>query len=126
MFDFALNRASNPLSQSEGKRKIRPRNITIPPETHFHIDSGILIKRVLTFKSKVKIITDTPRDKMIVKAFFLFNVPIPPFESEPPIITGRSGKIHGASTVRTPAINEMKSKSIVLVNLFYIPKYKSK
>jgi hypothetical protein len=34
---------------------------------------------------------------------------------DPPTITGRSGKIQGASTVRTPEINEMKKRIMFIV-----------
>jgi hypothetical protein len=86
----------------------------MPPEIHFHTYSGISIKRVLALRRSVKTITDIPRERMIVKAFFLLNLVVPPSESVPPTITGKSGRMQGASTVRTPAINEIRRSNILI------------
>ena len=76
----------------------------------------MLIKTVLAFRSNVNTKTDMPSDPIIVKAFLLLKTPSPPFESEPPTITGKSGSMHGARTVSTPAINEIISRNIYYFN----------
>jgi hypothetical protein len=114
IFDFVLSVVKKELSHRDGNRVITPKNKIIPPEIHFHTYSGIVINNVLAFNNNVNNITDTPRDMMIVNAFFLLKpVSRVSEESDPPIITGRSGKIHGASTVSIPAIKEI-IKSIIL------------
>jgi len=73
------------------------------------------MKRVLAFSSIVKRITDKPRDKITVKAFFLLT---PPSTREPPTTIGKSGKIHGAKTVSSPAMKEI-NRNNMLRNLSY-------
>ena len=72
------------------------------------------MKSVLALRSKVKAMTETPSETMIVRAFLLFHLDSPPDDSEPPTITGSKGRMHGASTVRTPAINEIARSNILL------------
>lgn len=89
-----------------------PKNNIIPPDIHFQKSCGISINKVLTLSKKVKIIIDPPRESIMVNNLFLLTVGS---DIEWPIITGKSGSMHGASTVRTPAINEINKNNITLV-----------
>ena len=62
------------------------------------------MKYVEAFRRSVKMTTDTARDAVMTYGFHLERTS----ETEPPTITGRSGSTHGASTVSTPATNEIK------------------
>ena len=58
--------------------------------------------------------TEMPSDAAIVSARFLEPLS-PEAVIEPPTMTARSGSTHGAIAVRTPAMNETKSKNMVQV-----------
>ena len=60
-------------------------------------------------RSNVKTIIEIPNDAVTTRAFFLLEPP----ETELPTITGKSGKVHGANTVNTPAIKD-NIKSIMI------------
>ena len=82
----------------------------MPPESPAHTFGGILMNTLLTFRSNVKMITESPSEIEIVYAR-LRPLPSPdPSVMEPPTMTGKSGKTHGASAVSTPAINEMRKR----------------
>jgi len=66
---------------------------------------------VVALRRSVNKTTDTDRDPITVSA--LFDIPRDP-SSEAPITTGRSGNIHGASTVNIPARIEIIKKIILL------------
>jgi hypothetical protein len=57
----------------------------------------------------VKAITETPKANVTVRARLRCTFPS---VSEPPTITGKRGKTHGASTVRIPAIKEIRRRII--------------
>jgi len=88
------------------------RIITIPEKLVQNI-TGILIKSVDAFRSNVNTITDTKRDPITVIA--RIEIPLLP-SSDAPMTTGRSGNMHGASTVNTPARTDI-TKKIILLNL---------
>lgn len=67
------------------------------------------MKSVVAFKSRVNNITDTESELMTVSA--LFEIPRVP-ASDAPITIGRSGNIHGASTVNIPASTEIMKNII--------------
>ena len=84
------------------------------PEIIDQVCCGIETKAVLTFNMNVKSTIDTPREIAIVRAFFLFVVvDSPPPAIELPTISGSNGSVHGARIVRTPAMNERRSKIMV-------------
>ena len=87
----------------------------IPPENHFQKSCGISINKVLAFSKRVKRIIDKPKEVTTTKSLLLLNV-----ESvrDLPTITGKSGSMHGASTVNIPAINEMM-RSVILFYFSY-------
>jgi hypothetical protein len=66
------------------------------------------MKAVLHLSMSVKSTMEIISEPMITYDFRLFD----PSEIDPPIITGKSGSTHGASTVSTPAINESKRNVI--------------
>lgn len=84
-----------------------PKRIKIPPENQFQNDCGICMSTVEALSKSVKRITEPPRAMQIVYA----RRHPPPLATEPPTITGKSGSTHGASTVSTPAMKEIR-KSI--------------
>ena len=96
-------------SHRRGNKVTIPRTRTIPPEINVQVYGGILMKRVLTFNKNVEAMTEIPRDKTTVRAFFKLTCPS---VIEPPTITGNRGKTHGARTVRIPAIKEIKKSNI--------------
>lgn len=71
----------------------------------------MLTKAVLTFKMSVNKTIEIPSEIAIVSAFFLFVFSdSPPPAIELPTIRGSRGKVHGASIVSTPAMNDSKNK----------------
>ena len=70
------------------------------------------MKAVEILSRKVKTIIDTAKDATTIYGVALLR----PYADDP-ITTGRSGRIHGASTVRTPAINAIAKK--VMLILFF-------
>lgn len=66
------------------------------------------MSRVDAFNNIVKSIRDTINEMIIIYGLFL-SVPA----SHPPRITGSSGRMHGASTVRMPARNDIR----IIVNI---------
>jgi hypothetical protein len=99
------------LSHNLGKRRIRPKTKTIPPDRYVQTSGGISIKTVEAFNKYVKTITDKESDPTTTYGVNLLRP-----EADDPITTGSSGKIQGAKTVRTPAIKERAKKAI----LYYI------
>jgi hypothetical protein len=69
-----------------------------------------LIRAELALSIRVKAMTDIPKDRVIVRAFFLS---VPP-EIHPPMMMGKRGKMHGARMVRTPPINDIIKRNIRL------------
>jgi hypothetical protein len=62
------------------------------------------INKVLAFKRKVKRMIDAPRESITINNLLLFTEVS---ERECPTITGKRGKMHGASTVNTPATKDI-------------------
>ena len=84
----------------------------MPPEIHFQKSSGISINNVLALRRSVKSTMEIPSERTTTKSLLLLGVAS---VMECPTITGRSGKIHGASIVKIPATNEVTSSNM----LFY-------
>ena len=61
-------------------------------------------------RRSVKRMTEAPRDIVMMSTLLLLTVVS---ESDLPTITGKSGKMHGARIVRTPATNEIM-RSVIL------------
>ena len=91
---------------------VKPNKKIMPPEIHFQKSSGISINNELALRRSVNSMMEIPSDRTTTKSLLLFGVVS---VIECPTITGRSGKIHGASIVKTPAINDMNSSNM----LFY-------
>jgi hypothetical protein len=70
-----------------------------------------VINSVVAFRSTVKNTTDNEREPITTSA--LDDILRDP-SSDAPITTGRSGNMHGASTVNIPARMEMTKKTILL------------
>ena len=100
------------LSHNSGKRETNPKINIMPPENHFQKSCGISISNVLALSSSVKRIIESASEVTTTKSLLLLKV-----ESvrDLPTITGNKGSMHGASTVNTPATNEMMRS----VMLFY-------
>lgn len=81
------------------------------PEIHCQADGGIFTKAVLAFSKRVNNTTDTPSEAVTTKAFILEN----PAPTDPPTITGTSGKTQGAKTVSTPDKKETINKNIIIL-----------
>lgn len=113
ILNFILNFARKLEDQILGKIVINPRIIMSPPDKYFQVLSGMFIKRELAFNSKVNTITDTPSESITVNIFFILTL-LSLVSSDLPIIIGKSGSMHGASTVSIPAIKQIIKKSIFL------------
>ena len=104
-------------SQILGNTIVIPRRPSITPETYFQVLGETFKKTELTFISNVKRMTAAVSEPITVYAL-TFEPPA----TDPPIIIGRSGSMHGACTVRTPAKKEIvknRSLSILLMLLNY-------
>jgi len=114
LFDWTLIlELKDKFSQRLGKRVIKPKAKIIPPDIHFQKPCGVLTKKVLALRIRVKRITETPRDEITTNILLLLKVES---EIDVPTITGKSGNMHGAKIVKTPAIKEMiKSVMIFLI-----------
>jgi hypothetical protein len=95
------------LSQIFGRSNVRPKNTKIPPERYIQKLCGIEIKAVDAFSRNVKRIIDAPSE-----ATTIYGVALLRPDADDPITTGNSGSMHGASTVRTPAIKAIARKVI--------------
>ena len=97
-------------SQSPGNASVTPKNITMTADRYDHTSGGIVINAVETFNTKVKTMTDAAKEPTTMYGVHQLR----PLKDEP-MTTGRSGSIHGAKTVRTPAINEITRNVIYLM-----------
>jgi len=79
------------------------------PESHAHALGGILMKAVDAFKRRVKATIATASEPVIMSGRYF-----PSASAVLPTMIGRSGSVHGASTVRTPARKEMRRKVITM------------
>lgn len=95
-----------------GKIVITHKATIMPPENDFQKLGGTHIKAVLTFKSKENNIIDILNDAIIIRGILLFQ----PSSALAPSTIGRSGKTHGASTVKTHERKAIKI-SIIIFNL---------
>src|SRR3989338_2274506 len=84
-----------------GKSVTKPKINIIPPDMYFQKSCGMFTNKVLTFKMRVNKITEIPRDITITNILLLLIVES---ETDLPTITGKSGNMHGARIVSTPAI----------------------
>lgn len=96
-------------SHIAGKRSVAPNAMMMRPETHFQKDSGTPMRTVEALRSSVKRMSETPSEATMTKARRLLALPP---SIEPPTMTGKRGRTHGASTVKTPATNEI-SRSVM-------------
>src|SRR3989344_1492930 len=111
LLDSRFNTLTNPSrSHNCGNTITMPNRMRITPEMSCHVLCGMLMKTVLTLRSTVNKITERPSDAVMVYA----RLRLPP-ATDPPTITGRSGSTHGASALKTPAMNEMKKRITVLL-----------
>lgn len=102
------------FSQVCGKNKVSPKSKRIPPERNVQNVCGMEIKAVEAFSRNVKRIIDAPSE-----ATTIYGVALLRPDADEPITTGNSGRMHGANTVRTPAINAIAKKVMLLYVLYY-------
>ena len=100
--------AGTTASQSPGKNMKRPTMTSMPPETICQNSAGTLTNAVETFSASVNMNTDAASESVMAIARRGFAAPL----TLPPMTTGKSGSMHGASTVSAPATNEIKSNVI--------------
>lgn len=81
----------------------------IAPDTIVIDEGGISISRLVTFSRSVKTINETAKLAAINNGLRL-SATFP--DTEPPIITGSSGRIQGANIVTIPAINAPMNSNI--------------
>lgn len=99
--------------QSFGKMSVREKRMRIPPETYSQNTGSTCINTVDTLSKRVKIRSEKIRDPIITYGLHLFCP-----ARLPERITGRSGRTHGASTVRTPA-RKLKRRIEKSIELFF-------
>src|SRR3989344_707903 len=99
-------------SHNDGNIRVTPNPMMMSPESNFQNISGTPIKAVDALRRSVKTKSETPREPMMMNARFLLA---PPPSTEPPTITGRMGRMQGASTVKMPAMNEMTSSTMIII-----------
>ena len=79
----------------------------MPPERYFQKLDGISMKSVDTLRRTVKSTTEIARESVTTYGYhFCFS------ERDPARTTGRTGRTHGASTVKIPAKNETRRRVI--------------
>ena len=66
----------------------------------------MVMNAVLAFSRRVKRKTEMPSERTITNTRFGLKLS----DTEPPTMMGKSGKMQGARTVRTPAMKEMRRK----------------
>ena len=96
------------MFQILGKIVISPNTRIRPPEIVCQTSVGTPRRAVVAFSKREKTSTDIPRDTVMITGLQGLFSP-----SEPPSITGRIARAHGAITVNSPAMNETISRSIV-------------
>jgi hypothetical protein len=86
---------------------VNPKSTKMPPDMFAHTSGGTIIKAVDTLSRNVNAITESPKDPTTTYGVHrLFPAALVP------MTTGSTGKMHGASTVRSPATNEIRSSVI--------------
>jgi hypothetical protein len=78
------------------------------PERYFQKSGGTEMKAVEALSKNVKRIIEMPSE-----ATTIYGVALLRPEADDPITTGKSGRMHGANTVSTPAINAIARKVII-------------
>ena len=90
---------------------MRPSESTMPPERYAQKYDGISIKRIDTLRSTVKSTTDRAKDSVTSTGYHrCFSL------IDPARMTGRTGRTHGASMVKIPAMKEISARVIFLRN----------
>ena len=97
------------LDQRVGNIKVRPTKATKTPERCIQNSFGTFNISEETFMRTVNNTMAITKDPMIVYEFLLVS------EMEPPITTGRRGKIHGTNAVRIPAMKETNKRYPILL-----------
>ena len=82
----------------------------MPPERYVQNCGGTSIKSDETLRRYVKRMIDAASEPTTMYGVARLR-PV----ADEPITTGRSGKMHGARTVRIPAINETARRAIVAI-----------
>ena len=100
------------LSQIPGNKSVIPKKAKIPPERYVQNACGIVMNAVETFSTNVKRMIDNPSEATTIYGVALLR-PV----ADEPITTGSKGRIHGAKTVSTPAINAI-AKNVILLKFF--------
>gem|GEM_PF-3771740 len=93
-----------------GKRRTRPKRIKMKAENFVISLGNIPNLSANTFIIRVKKSIEIAKEAMIIAGFDFFH-----HFADPPMMTGRSGSTHGASTVSIPATNDSQRSHIVLI-----------
>jgi len=96
--------------QKLGNNIINPNIVITPPENQVQKELGISINKVEAFSTKVKIITERAKEKIIRMDFLDIFLEVSTLLD--PMMIGSKGNIHGASIVKIPAKTEMKKNSM--------------
>ena len=95
------------FSQSDGNKVMSPKKIKIAPEIVVQKLGGIEISAVVALSSNVNSTTENASDPIRTSTGRRRLEP-----TLPPTIIGKIGSTQGASTVSTPAINEVKNSNM--------------
>ena len=85
-----------------------PRATTRPPERVVQKVGGTAMKAVLTLSSRVKMMTERPREAVIIRGRRRWLS-----LTEPAMMIGRRGRTQGEATVRIPAMKEMRRRGML-------------
>lgn len=101
-------------SQIEGQSSVMPNSTTTPPARIDQTSSGIPSSAVVVFSRSEKTMIETARLITIVRGCRSDrrSSSSSPLSTDPPTITGRSGRTQGAAAVSTPARKETTRRSI--------------
>ena len=95
-------------SQSPGNVYITPIRSNIVPEKYAQKLGGMVINAVLTLSAKVKMRIESDNEPITKYGVIRLRAPAPLLR-----IMGKSGKMHGANTVSTPARNARKNNDML-------------
>ena len=87
-------------SHTEGNTSVMPNRNKMPPEMYVHTSGGTITNAVETLSMKVNAMTESAKDPTTTYGVHLLRP-----AADEPMTTGSNGKMHGAKTVKSPAMN---------------------
>jgi hypothetical protein len=106
---FALDkpRRADSVSRSIGQTRVAPYSIIMIAEMTLHTCCGIPMSAADTFSNTVKSTIHIAVERTMMIGLYHFCVP-----SDPPKMTGNTGRAHGANTLSIPANSATKNNDM--------------